>query len=236
MAVAGGLAGGLLGALLALGLSRRLPRPRIARTVLVGSLVLLAAGVTNGLIVTVPHDVRATFAIQDVTRSPRTGNVSVRLSPPDAVDDPAWVQITSWQGGGLVVDNLVRTGQGSYRTTRPVPLDGDWKTMLRLHDGRVLTAVPIWLPEDAEIDKPEVPAVDGVTRTAGPEKLILQREQKAGVPRWLWNGAAVVVLLCTLAIISIMSWGVGRYSRRGDSAEVAPDRPVRAPEPSGSRG
>src|SRR3954451_24188572 len=42
MAIAGGVAGGLLGALLAVGLRRRLPRPAVARTVLVGSLVVLA--------------------------------------------------------------------------------------------------------------------------------------------------------------------------------------------------
>src|SRR5215218_1708934 len=41
MAIAGGVAGGLLGALLASGLRRRLPRPAVARTVLVGSLVVL---------------------------------------------------------------------------------------------------------------------------------------------------------------------------------------------------
>src|SRR3954462_16016535 len=43
MAIAGGVAGGLLGALLASGLRRRLPRPAVARTVLVSSLVVLAA-------------------------------------------------------------------------------------------------------------------------------------------------------------------------------------------------
>jgi hypothetical protein len=164
--------------------------------------------------------------------------VAVQLDPADAVDDPAWVQITSWQGGGLVVEPLQRTGPGAYRTTRPVPLDGDWKTMLRLADGRELTAVPIYLPADADIGKPEVPAVDGTTRAAGPEKLILQREQKDDVPRWLWNAAAVVVLLCTLAIIAAMSWGVGRYSRRATGGEVpapsSPDRPT--PVPSGRPG
>jgi hypothetical protein len=33
-----------------------------------------------------------------------------------------------------------------------VPVDGDWKTLLRLHDGRTLAATPVFLPADAAID------------------------------------------------------------------------------------
>src|SRR5688500_4948733 len=76
MAVAGGVAGGLLGGLLAAGLRRRLPRPAVARTVLVGSLVVLAAAVANGLVATVPDDLEATFGIEDVQRDPRTADIT----------------------------------------------------------------------------------------------------------------------------------------------------------------
>ena len=237
MAIVGGVAGGLLGSLLAVGLRRRLPRPAVARTVFVGSLVALAAALANGVVATVPGDVEATFSFEDVQAEPRTANVQVQLSPEDAVDDPSWVQITAWQGDGLVVTNLEETGPGQYRTTEPVPLHGTWKTLLRLHDGRTLTAVPIWLPADEAIDAPEVPAEEGVTRGAVPEKEILQRELKGDAPGWLWGVSNLVVLLCTLAIVAAIGWGVGRYSRRGSQGEVFPDRPVEspAPAPAGSR-
>ncbi|MGY1619411.1 hypothetical protein ACI797_21940 [Geodermatophilus sp. SYSU D00691] len=234
MALVGGLAGALLGALLALGLRRRLPRPAAARGVLVASLAAIAAAVANGLIATVPDDVQATVGIEEVTDSPRTGIVTVQLIPHDAVDDPAWAQITSWQGGGLVVDDLEEVGPGTYRTTEPVPLDGTWKTLLRVHDGRVLTAVPIWLPEDPVIGAEEIAATDGVTREAIPEKELLQREQTDDAPRWLWGASSLVVLACTLAILAAISWGVGRYSRRGSASEAFPDRPVDAPEATGT--
>ncbi|MGY1808164.1 hypothetical protein ACI8AF_12415 [Blastococcus sp. SYSU D00669] len=234
MALVGGLAGAMLGALLALGLRRRLPRPAVARGVLVASLAAIAAAVANGLIATVPDDVQATMGIEEVTDSPRTGVVTVQLVPDDAVDDPAWAQITSWQGGGLVVDDLEEVGPGTYRTTEPVPLDGTWKTMLRLHDGRVLTAVPIWLPEDPVIGAEEIAATDGVTREAIPEKELLQREQTDDAPRWLWGASSLVVLACTLAILAAISWGVGRYSRRGSASEAFTDRPADAPEPTGT--
>jgi hypothetical protein len=230
MALVGGVAGGLLGALLSTGLRRRLPRPAVARTVFVGSLLALSAGVANGLVATVPGDVQATFAFDDVQADPRTANVTVELDPAGAVDDPAWVQITAWQGDGLVVTELERTGDGTYRTTEPVPLHGTWKTLLRLHDGRTLTAVPIYLPEDEVIGAPAVPAVDGVTRDAIAEKDILQRELNDDVPGWLWTVSSLFVLVCTVALVAAIAWGVGRYARRAAVREPYPDVPADAPE------
>ena len=230
MAVVGGIVGGLLGALLAVGLRRRLPRPAVARSVLVGSLLLLALAVTNGLIATVPDRLDATFGIEEVQAEPRTANVTVQLDPADVVDEPSWVQITSWQGDGLVVTPLERTGEGAYRTTEPVPLYGTWKTLLRIHDGRTLTAVPIYLPADEAIGAEELPAEDGVTRAAVPEKEILQRELKGDTPGWLWTVSNLVVLLCTLVLIAAISWGVGRYSRRAGSRDPYADAPADAPD------
>jgi hypothetical protein len=110
-----------------------------------------------------------------------------------------------------------------YRTTEPVPLHGTWKTLLRIHDGRTLTAVPVYLPADQAIGAEEVPAEDGGTRSAVPEKEILQRELKDDSPAWLWTAANLVVLVCTLALIAAIAWGVGRYSRRASHREPCPD-------------
>jgi hypothetical protein len=234
MAVAGGVAGGLLGALLGVGLRRRLPRPAVARTVLIGSLAVLAACVTNGLLATVPPDVEATFGVENVTDEPRTANITVQLQPADALDDPSWVQITSWQGQGLVVDALEQTGEGQYRTTRPIPIHDDWKALLRIHDGRMLSAIPIYLPADEAIPADEITADDGMTRGAIPEIEVLQRELKSS-GGGLWLLANLVVLVCSLALIAAMSWGVARYSRRASAREPYPDAPADAPEDSASR-
>jgi hypothetical protein len=228
MAIAGGVAGGLLGTLLAVGLRRRLPRPAVARSVLVGSLVVLAACVTNGLSATVPDDLQATFGIENVQDDPRSADITVRLQPADALDDPSWVQITSWQGQGLVVDALEQTGTGEYRTTRPIPIHDDWKALLRIHDGRMLSAIPIYLPADEAIPADEITADDGTTRGAIPEIEILQRELKSS-GGGLWLLANLVVLFCTLALIAAMSWGVARYSRRAGAREPYPDAPADEP-------
>jgi hypothetical protein len=230
MAIAGGVAGGLLGSLLATGLRRRLPRPAVARTALLGSLVVLTACVANGLLATVPDDVQATFGIENVQDDPRTANITVRLEPADALDDPAWVQITSWQGQGLVVDALEQTGEGQYRTTRPIPVHDDWKALLRIHDGRMLSAIPIYLPADEAIPADEITADDGMTRGAIAEIEILQRELKAS-GGGMWLVANLVVLACTLALIAAISWGVSRYSRRAGEREPFPDAPADQPDP-----
>src|SRR3954449_11275548 len=210
MAVVGGVAGGLVGGLLAAGLRRRLPRLAVARTLVVGALVALTLCVTNGLIATVPK-LQATFGVETATANPRTANITVQLHPANALDDPSWVQITSWQGQGLVVDPLEKTGEGQYRTTQPIPIHDDWKALLRLHDGRMLSAVPIYLPADGAIPADEITADDGMTRKAIPEIKILQRElTKSG--GGLWLVANLVVLVCTLALISAISRGVPSHA------------------------
>ncbi|HEV7187148.1 MAG TPA: hypothetical protein VGN28_04580 [Blastococcus sp.] len=237
MAVVGGVAGGLLGGLLAAGLRRRLPSRAVARTVVVGCVVALAACVTNGLIATVPK-LQATFGIENATDNPRTANITVQLDPANALDDPSWVQITSWQGQGLLVDPLEKTGEGQYRTTQPIPIHDDWKALLRLHDGRMLSAVPIYLPKDPAIPADEIKATDGMTRQAIPEIKILQRElTKSGGGLWLF--ANLVVLICALALIAAISWGVARYAHRASAqdpfAQPSPPSPDDA-EPRASSG
>ncbi len=220
MAVAGGIAGGVVGALLALGLQGRLPRPAVARSLFAGALVVLGAMVANGLVTTVPDGVRAEITLDaDTSAGPaRTAQATVRIVPPDAVDQPAWLTITGWQGGGVFVNHLVPIGDGSYRTTDPIPLSGNWKTLVRLQDGRTLAAVPIYLPADPVLSEPEIPAPPQFTRDAIYEQQIMLRELKEGVPGWLWATASAVVLACSVLLILILGWGVSRVSRASQPA------------------
>ncbi|MCW2713822.1 MAG: conserved rane protein of unknown function [Frankiales bacterium] len=217
MSTAVAVGAGLCGGLLALGVQGQLPRPVVSRTVLVASLLVLAAATANGVIATVPSDARANVALTPAGEGFATAEV--RLDPATLADDPAWIQLTAWQGGGLVVDQLERTGPGTYRSTKPVPVDGSWKTLLRLHDGRTLTASPVFLPADAAIEAEEVPAVSS-TRDFVPEIELLQRERKLDVSGTTWLIASLVVLLCSIVLVSALSWGVGRLSRRIASAPL----------------
>jgi len=136
----------------------------------------------------------------------------------DLPEDPNWLTATAWQGGGLVVNRLERVGPGEYRTTEPIPMDGEWKTMIRLHYGRTLSALPIYLPADPAIPVEGIPAQGQMTRDFGPEQRLLQRERKTGVAGWLWATGYAVVLAIALAFLVALAWGVHRVSGGAASA------------------
>jgi hypothetical protein len=227
MTVPVAVAAGLCGALLALGVQGRLPRPAVARGILAGSLLVLAASTANGLVATVP-DGQARVALTPAGAG--TATAEVTLDPATLADDPAWVQLTAWQGGGLVVDRLERTGPGTYRSTEPVPVTGEWKTLLRVHDGRTLAASPVYLPADAAIDADEIPAQPVSTRELVPEITLLQRERDLDAPSWLWAASNAVVLVLSLALILALAWGVGRLSRRITPGTFDEESPLAAQE------
>jgi hypothetical protein len=228
MTVPVAVAAGLCGGLLALGVQGRLPRPAVARTILVASLLVLAGATANGLIATVPAQAQATVALTAAGAGMATAEVT--LDPATVADEPTWVQLTAWQGGGLVVDRLERTGRGTYRSTQPVPVDGDWKTLLRVHDGRTLAATPVYLPADAAIDAEEIPATARSTRGFVPEISLLQRERDLDAPAWLWALSSLVVLACSLALILALAWGVARLSRRISPGTFDAESPIAAKE------
>lgn len=231
LATLGGVAGGILAGLLVLGLRRELPvvvrRPRL---VFGAALLVLAGAVTNGVLALAPSGLEAETTIVADREGPdgREVQAEFRFSEPPVDGEEAWLTVTAWQGGrgsaGLHVQPLEEVSPTLWRTTEPVPVDGTWKTMVRVHDGRSLRAMPIYLPEDAALGEPEVPVADGSVRAFGEEKLILQRELKDDVPGWLWTVAGLVVLLCSLVLVIGLGWGVHRYARAPGPDVVVDDR------------
>ena len=202
MAIAGSLLGAWMGARLA---SDRLPRtPSLRLAACVG-----AAGVTAmvGYALYKPADegVRGTISVDRTSAgAAREADLTIRLDPPGAAQGAEWFQAISWQGGGLVIDDLRPSGEpGTYETTRPVPLHSDWKTLIRLHRGDSLTALPVYLPSDPAIPVGEVAATDGATREFVPDHEVLQREQLSAAG-WLWAVGYSVVLGLTLAFLALL--------------------------------
>ncbi|MFC7446880.1 hypothetical protein [Rhodococcus daqingensis] len=222
-----GICGGIFGRVLR---GEGLPRPGVGSVAVAAAILAVGAATANGLIATVPENARATIVL---TEAPDDGgamaHAAVTLDPRDlAGEDPAWVAILSWQGGeglgnGFTVGTMERTGEGTYRTNEPIPIDGTWKTLLRLQSGRMMTAVPIYLPADAGIGAEELAAEPASTRPFVPEITILQRERTFDHPGWLFGAASLVVLACSLAMIISLAWGTGRISRYS-SAEPATRR------------
>jgi hypothetical protein len=211
---AAAVAGSTLGAWIGTHLSPE-PTPErspLLRRAAVCSAAVVAALVGYGLYTSPEQGVSAQVALHEVGGSAgREVEGTVRMNPPDAAADAEWFDVTAWQGGGLVVDPLEQVADGVYRTTGPVPVHGNWKAMIRLHDGNSLTAVPIYLPRDAAIPVGEVPAPAHFTRTFGSEHKLLQREQKGGSPVLVVLAYSVVAGI-TLSLLALLAWGLHRLA------------------------
>ena len=232
---AGAMAGALLGALIGAALSSdRIPLPRRAGVILAAALATVFAVTAYGLQTSAPEGVRATVALTDAPGGDSGGrhaHARVTLEPRDAADDALWFTVTAWQGGGLVVDRLRRVGDGVYETTEPVPVSGDWKTLVRLHRGDEIAGVPVYLPRDEAIPAPAVPARDGFTRPFVTDKQILQREAKDAAGALTAFGY-LTVLAIALGLVALMTWGMRRLALDG-GANAAPRPTVsdKTPQP-----
>ena len=215
--VSGGLIGGLIGRALAPPEVARQPVPRFA-----GALATLGAVACVGLALPMTADPgwKATVTAEDVAGSgERQAFLTVAVSPADAARDAHWFNTLSWQGrrtgeGGLVVADLRATGTpGVYRTERPVPLEGTWKTLLRIHKDRALVALPVWMPADEAIPVAAVPApAPTVTRDFVADKTVLQREAVGGSVAQQRVAYAVLAAIA-LAWIGSMALGLRRLDR-----------------------
>jgi hypothetical protein len=210
-AVAAGALGGFVGGALA--------EPRLGRRARQGApaaFAVLVAVVAWGLPVGSNGPERATVTLADAPSSGgRMVDATVRLAPADAADDANFANVTAWQGGGSVLSDLERVGPGVYRTTEPVPVHGGWKALVRVHTGSSLVGIPIYLPRDAAIPAPAVPARPAFTRTFVRDVELLQREQKQGVPAGLKLLAYATVALIAAALIALIAWALLRLEDNG---------------------
>ena len=224
MAVAGGLVGAFIGSALGSARSARHVRlPHLAPAAL--GLAAIIAVMGYGLDTQPAQGVRATVALRDVTPAPdRTVQATVRIDPPSATKDADWLTAMAWQGGGFHNDPLQRIGSNLWRTTKPLPVHGNWKALLRLQRRRSIIAVPVYLPNDPAIPAAETPAPARFTRAFVLEKHILQREQKGDVPASLSTIAYATVGSIVLTLLALLGWSLARLGRTSAPEGAAPRR------------
>jgi hypothetical protein len=217
--VVGGLAGALMGGALE-GRQRvgRAPSKALVAGVLLGIAALIAW----------PFPDEPATGTATVTATPQAGSqgwadIEVQMQPTDLARDSEWFNVTSWQGGGSVVHELEPQGDGLY-AAGPVPVDGEWKTLIRLHDDRALMAVPIYLPEDPAIGAEGVPVpTTPKQRAVVEDKELLLREAK-DVPGILVYGASGALALMVAGWVALIVWCL----RRLDLASVRRAAPAPA--------
>ena len=188
-----------------------LPKPAMAAA-FVGAFAVIAVALPVGSHSGYSADVTVTPA------GPHEATLLVKLDPPSIAKDVAWFNVTSWQGGDLVSGHGLRltlmdqVSPGAYRSHGAVPVDGDYKTVLRLATARSQQAVPIYLPEDKAIPAVGVPADPHFVRPFVPDVKILQREQVGGSPA-LKHTAYGILAVLALLWIATLSFGLQRLGR-----------------------
>ena len=225
-AVSAGAVGGFIGAAL-VGRSgalisredgRRLSRAD-RRAALVAGLAVMAV-IAWALPMSTSGPERAQVALKDIESGPdRTVAATIRIEPRDSVKDPEFMNVTAWQGGGSVIDPLEKVGDGVYRTTKPIPVYGGWKSTLRIQQGDSLISMPLYMPRDEAIPAKEVPAEASFTRAFVADHEVLQRERKEGVSGALTLLAYLTVLAIALAILALIAWSLLRVDRGDARAE-----------------
>jgi len=208
---AGGVIGGLIGRALAPPeVARQAIRPALPAVAWVVALLCLALPMP----MSARTDLKAHAVLQDVAGAPGEGRhvtVTVDLNDPGAARHAEWFNVTAWQGarqgdGGLVIAPFHRLADGRYRTTTPIPVSGTWKSIIRLHAGRSLSVVPLYLPADPAIPVLGVQAYPSFTRHFQRDKSVLQREAIGGTPGLQ---RAAYALLALVGVLWLGSLGMG---------------------------
>ena len=71
-------------------------------------------------------------------------NLAVTLDPPRAAQNSEWFEVLSWQGRErLRTPSCARSAPAASSPTEPVPVDGNWNTLLRLAHGPHLMAMSV---------------------------------------------------------------------------------------------
>ncbi|MGH2767669.1 MAG: hypothetical protein ACRDIF_01755, partial [Actinomycetota bacterium] len=139
IAVFGPLAA-LAAAVLGAGLARAFSKEE--KRMPAGGLALAGLGLLAALAYPLP---RNEGNVQAIIRLDRVGDralVEVQLDPPDAARGAVAFGVGSWQGRGTEQAALREVAPGRYVSSKPLPVTGQWKTVVALNRGDEVMAAP----------------------------------------------------------------------------------------------
>jgi hypothetical protein len=213
-AVSGGVLGAMIGRALLPSTATRSATPHFAAGLaFAGALGVIAVALPIGSTAGAKADVVVTAA------GASTADLTITLHPASLANDVAWFNVTSWQGSrelvggtGLQITLLDRVSPGVYKTQHPVPVAGDYKSVLRLATSTTQQAIPVYMPEDKGIPAAGIPASPTFTRDFQPDQSLLQREAIGGSTS-LKRVAYGVLGVLALLWIATLSLGLRRLDR-----------------------
>lgn len=146
--------------------------------------------------------------------------VAARFDDPSILDGAEWFQAFAWQGGGFVREPMRYVGDGTWRSPVPIPVTGEWKSMLRIHDGSSMRAAPIRFSRDEFVGAPPVPARSREDFAFQREQQYLMREYRGGNRDLILPGY-LVHLATWLAFVAFAIFILRRFAAGNPPARVA---------------
>ena len=145
-----------------------------------------------------------------VTRPAGDGRVTVELQvdDPSLLDRADWFEAMAWQGGSMRLTSMEEIAPGHFRSHETLPVGDDWKTLVRFANHDVLTAVPVYLPEDPEIGASEIPVRPQRQVEFQRDTDFLLREAREG-PVWPALVAYTVILALACAWVAALAYSYG---------------------------
>lgn len=179
--------------------------------------VLIAALVPESA----PRGLTASVKLTEVKAAPgRLVNATVTYSDPTFTENADWVQGFAWQGDAehAFTKPMKELAPGVWTTTKPLPVDGTWKSAIRVHRGGTMGAVPIYFPADAALKLAAIESPAQFTRPVTMDRKLMQRERRENVPGYLFALGAWIVALTTIALVVFLGWALLRVARGGPPA------------------
>jgi hypothetical protein len=201
-------------------LSKPIRAQRAVPALAAGLAGLVLAGTLLALLPRNVGNVNATIRLTPVGEQAIVG---VDLQPADAARNATAFRVVSWQGGGRVSAKLNEVGPGRYVSDRPVPITGDWKTMVGLQRRDEVMAAPVYFRADPEIDAPAIPALPQRQAAFVRNTTLLLREQHPGPA---WPGVLGYGGLATAALVWSALFAFVAHRLSGTGAESLVPRPV----------
>jgi hypothetical protein len=214
LALVAGLAGGAIGSSIGRALAGLPQPPRRPALVPAAALAIVVAALALPLRTDPGTPVTASVTLDEASPAPaREVQATVRLDPPAAADGAKWFHAMAWQGGASRRVELREVAPGTYRTSAPIPVHGDWKANLRLHAEDAILALPVYLPADPAIPAPAVVAAGRFERPFVQDSEVLRREER-GAATWLTGAAYGTLAAIGLAWLLAIGAAVTRFEHR----------------------
>ncbi|GAC1327121.1 MAG: hypothetical protein NVSMB17_00740 [Candidatus Dormibacteria bacterium] len=128
--------------------------------------------------------------------------LTVAIDPAAAAQGADWFEVMAWQGGPTEKVRhfpLRQVHPGQYVAEGNIPTGGTWKSLVVLHRGNVVEAVPIAMPPDASFNLPAIDVPASRTLAFAPSSRYLMREFKGGV-------AWPAIIITGLFALVVMAW------------------------------